>query len=73
MVPRLLVDVDFGIISISGSSAAIKAVGVSDSWNNNIIKIFLRAIPSELSFLLVKYCLEEQEDFCSVSDLDPGP
>ena len=53
MVPRLLVDVDFGIISISGSSAAINAVGVSDSWNNNIIKIFLRAIPSELSFLLV--------------------
>ena len=51
MVPRLLVDVDFGIISIS--SAAIKAVGVSDSWNNNIIKIFLRAIPSELLFLLV--------------------
>ena len=45
VVVLLMKDVGCGIISTEGSAAAIRAVVAADSWNNNIIKIFLRPMP----------------------------
>ena len=45
VVVLLMTDVGCGIISTSGSAAAKRAVVATDSWKNNIIKIFLKSMP----------------------------
>ena len=63
MVPRQLVDLDFGIISISGASAAKKAVGVSYFVMNLFL---LRSFEAGVGFNIFLYC-NSMNDFFHLS------
>ena len=53
VVVLLMTDVGCGIISTSGSAAAKRAVVATDSWNNNIIKMFFYVLERYIMHLTV--------------------